>query len=239
MRFREKFWLRKGYLLVKATDDMIRAIERTGATELDFWPVDPRELSGDQRKIVFALCTEICMYYSGFKAKFEVNYYRKALVKLFCDESKLDEFSMRNVDKSTCSELIEFLVEFILENNIPTSRPLGELAESINHYLRMCLVHRKCSICGRPADCHHIDAIGLGGNREKANHLGRRAIALCRGHHSEAHTKGVKTFFALHHLPHGVKLDEYLCGQLGLNVEKEDITCQTKDAATATMMSSC
>jgi hypothetical protein len=145
---------------------------------------------------------------------------RGELTDMFCASNGVDLFSMKNIDMDTCSDFISFLVEFCLENmehGLSTRKPLGKLAEDIDQYLYMCLLHRKCAICGRHADIHHADQIGIGGNRDTTNHAGRRAIALCREHHDEAHRRGVKTFFDLYHLPRGIRLSPYLCAQLGLN----------------------
>lgn len=82
----------------------------------------------------------------------------------------------------------------------------------------MCLEHRKCAICNKPAEVHHVDRIGIGRDREKVVHVGLRAIALCREHHNEAHIRE-KELFEENYI-YGIKLDEYLCRCLSLNTKE-------------------
>jgi len=197
------------------SDELMHDIVRMGATRLGVRPVDPRCHSADQRKKVFALCREIAWHWGWYPEEM-----RAYLMDVFIEKERIEPFSMSDVDMDTCSGFISSIVDHCLEHGVPTKYPLGQYADDIEQYLRLCLLYCKCSICGRDADLHHVDAIQMGHDRNKVNHLGRRAIALCRVHHDEAHAKGVKTFFDLHHLPHGIKLDEYLCDKLGLNTKE-------------------
>jgi hypothetical protein len=216
-----------GVFYIKADNELARTIERMKATQAELRPIDPREHSKDQHGKVFALCSEIADW-SGHQNGDLIHWAwsspeaaRYGLTDLFCAQEGLQRFSMANVDMETCREFITFLVEFCLTHDVPTRQPLGKLTEDTEAYLYMCLLHKKCSLCGKPADLHHVDAIGMGGDRNKTIHIGRRAIALCRTHHDEAHARGVETFFHLHHLPRGIKLSRYLCKQLGLPMKDE------------------
>jgi len=59
---------------------------------------------------------------------------------------------------------------------------------------------KKCIICGKHADIHHLDAIGMGNNRKGYDDSNSRKIGLCREHHSEAHAIGVLKFQQKYHL---------------------------------------
>lgn len=207
-----------GIFYIKASDEFARAIERTGATEAELRPIDPREHSKDQHGKVFALCREIARHWGYLPEEM-----RGILQDKFCEDKWLDPFSMSNVDMDTCSAFIAFLIDHCLEYGVPTKYPLGQYADDIEKYLRACLLRKKCALCGKPADIHHLDAIGMGRNRTEVIHVGMRAISLCRDHHGEAHWRGVKTFLDLYHLPRGIKLDEYLCEKLGLNTENKHL----------------
>jgi len=214
-----------GTLSLSLDEILAHAIERTGAEQVELRLIDPREHSKDQHGKVFALCSEISEW-CGHQHNDLINWawaspesVRYTLTDLFCAQEGLQRFSMANVDMETCREFITYLVDFCLSHDVPTSQPLGKLAEDADEYIYACMLHRKCSLCGRPADIHHIDAIGMGVDRNKTQHIGRRAIALCRVHHDECHNSGIKTFFDLHHLPRGIKLSKYLCAQLGLNTK--------------------
>ena len=114
-----------------------------------------------------------------------------------------------------------YLVRFMLDYDIPSKAPLLNYVDDVQDYLYSCLVSRKCCICGKRADLHHEDAVGAGRDREEIIHEGMLALPLCRFHHTEAHTTGVKTFRDKYHLSEGVVLDKFLCKLYGLNAEEE------------------
>lgn len=68
-------------------------------------------------------------------------------------------------------------------------------------------------------EIHHVDRIGMGRNRNKINHLGLRAIALCRKHHDETEIRE-RELFEENHI-YGIKLDKYLCKVLKLNYKEK------------------
>ena len=53
---------------------------------------------------------------------------------------------------------------------------------------------RICVVCGRRADLHHLDKIGMGNNRNNIDHVGLRVLPLCREHHNEIHMTGDDKF---------------------------------------------
>jgi len=217
-------------LTLQPSTDLSQDLKRTGATQAEIRLLDPRCHSTEQRGKVFALCTEIAEYSSGGgHDKDEVEYIRKTLMRMLCASNGVDEFSMSDVDMTTCSAFISYLVDFCLEHNVPTLLPLINHCDSIERFLWGCLYHRRCAVCGADADVHHLDAVGMGRGRRSINHVGMRAIALCRVHHTQAHKEGVITFFTRHKL-HGIRLDEKLCDRLNLNREEEadeqSVDCQ-------------
>jgi 5-methylcytosine-specific restriction endonuclease McrA len=51
------------------------------------------------------------------------------------------------------------------------------------------IAERGCLVCGRvPADAAHVKSRGAGGGWD------RNLVGLCRTHHTEQHTIGIKTF---------------------------------------------
>ena len=80
----------------------------------------------------------------------------------------------------------------------------------------MCLVHKKCAVCGKRADLHHIDAIGMGNDRNEVQHLGREVLSLCREHHTEIHAIGKAEFMAKYHLNGGITADRTILKIYGL-----------------------
>lgn len=62
-------------------------------------------------------------------------------------------------------------------------------------------------MCGRPGEIHHVDAIGMGRDRNRVDDRRMRKICLCREHHTEAHKIGQPTFMKKYHV-HGIYYEE-------------------------------
>lgn len=166
---------------------------------------DGRKHSRDQHGKVFALIGEIGMW-AGYKASetSEVNadMKRDFLLKRFDDLSAaaIKSFSMSDGDVTTVSLYISHLIDFILEHNIPTKRPITEMCEDIQQAVYSAMMHKRCIVCGKKADLHHVDRVGMGGDRHDMCHIGMRALPLCREHHNEAHQHGDAALMNKYHL---------------------------------------
>lgn len=125
-------------------------------------------------------------------------------------------FSLSNAPMSLVAEFQRYLIDFILSNDVPLSFPLLDYVDDIANYTYMCLIHKKCCICGRRADLHHIDAIGMGNDRTEAHNVGREVMSLCREHHTEIHMIGKAAFMERYHLEGGVTADNTICKIYGL-----------------------
>jgi len=178
---------------------------------------DDREISAQQRKFIYALFRDISNW-SG-----DLPEYVKQLFKMWFEQWKdLDEFSLRDVEKSVAAGLITFMLDFVAEHNVPLSfKPLDALEpEDVAHFEYACLMNKCCVICGKkPSDLHHLDTIGQGVDRRKTNHLKHRAVQLCRIHHNEAHSLGIETFLSKYHI-HGIKIDERIAKVHRLNIKE-------------------
>ena len=155
--------------------------------------IDSRPLSDKQRKCCYALINAIAEWSGSsteeIKEAFKLEFWAEKVDTL---ADKI--FSLANAPMSLIAGFQKFLVNFIITNDVPVKRPLLELVDDIAHYTYMCLIHKKCVICGKKADLHHIDTIGMGNNRNEVEHLGREVMSLCREHHTEMHTIGNKEF---------------------------------------------
>jgi hypothetical protein len=210
-------------LVIEPESDVGRTLRRTGAGEVEFRIKDPREINREQQKKAHALLGEIASFagYDPEDAKAWMKWY-------FCCAENVYPFSLSDVDMSTASAFIDYLVEFCCKHGVPTRNPMQELCDDLERYLYHCLAHRVCSVCqlphrpemNQPVHIHHIDRIGMGGNRETVNHEGRLAVSLCWKHHDECHQQG-DAFFEKHHIPRGIRLDRKLCEILNLNHERE------------------
>ena len=66
-------------------------------------------------------------------------------------------------------------MDFILDWDIPCDVRLLDFVDDVGAYLYACLVNKKCCICGKPADLHHVDHVGAGRDREDIVHEGLEA----------------------------------------------------------------
>lgn len=174
---------------------------------------DGREISAEQRRKIFALVRDISDWCGE-----EPEYIRKFTSFEYRLQNGIEPFSLSNCDMSTAKEYISYLIDFCFNHCVPTRDTLLNRTDDIDKYLYSCLAYRKCAICNAKADVHHIDTVGMGRDRAEIIHLGMEAIALCREHHQEAHTKG-QAFFDNYHI-YGIKLDENLCKILNLRKDR-------------------
>lgn len=125
-------------------------------------------------------------------------------------------FHLSTATVSEASAFITMLVEIIVENGIPTKEPLYQMCEDVEKYVYACLMNKKCCVCGKKADLHHIDQVGMGYNRETKPQLGARVLPLCRVHHNEYHTLGKTEFESRYHVV-PVPMDRRIAGKYNIS----------------------
>ncbi|TOY70750.1 hypothetical protein DIS12_04655 [Leuconostoc citreum] len=204
----------------ESTNQFLSTFQLFKQTLVEIQVRDDREISAQQRKFIYALFRDISNW-SG-----DLPEYVKQLFKMWFEQWKdLDEFSLRDVEKSVAAGLITFMLDFVAEHNVPLSfKPLDALEpEDVVHFEYACLINKCCVICGKkPSDLHHLDTIGQGIDRRKTNHLKHRAVQLCRIHHNEAHTLGIETFLSKYHI-NGIKIDERIAKVHRLNIKDREV----------------
>lgn len=179
---------------------------------------DQDEISSEQRRKIFAICGEIAQW-----SAHDPEYVRKNLTADFLraniERLQLSALSLAisgNCDKGTASLFIDFLINFCLENAVPTSRPLQEYADDLERYTYAALLHKRCVVCGKKADLHHVDQVGMGYNRETKPQIGALVMPLCRAHHQEYHTIGRTAFEERYHaIP--VPMDRRIAGKYNIS----------------------
>lgn len=150
---------------------------------------DGRHISIDQRKKAYATIRDIADY-TGFlpeECKEQMKYMH--IIRTGCEYFSLSDCSM-----DTAREFINTLIEFSLENGIPLSDLGTNRTDDIEKYLYFCIKHKKCCICGKSGEIHHVDAIGMGNDRRKVDDSNHRKMCLCRLHHTIAHQRGMDAF---------------------------------------------
>ena len=201
-----------------ALPDPLRALLRAYHTVEIILP-DGRRISPEQRRKVYALIGEVAEYVDGIRSAGTIESAKKTLKMEFMlsrmEGMERRLFSLSDCDVTTARAFINFLVEFIIENDIPTRVPLIENCEDIAAYVYACLMNKKCAVCGRHADLHHVDVVGMGRDRKEICHIGMRALPLCREHHTEIHSIGQEDFLRRYILE-PVKIDERIADVYGL-----------------------
>lgn len=212
-----------GVATIKATlPNLYHALDRKYG-EVEIILPDGRRISPEQRRKCYALLSEIAEWIDGKQTPETVEDAKQVmkwdfiLKRMESQERQL--FSLSSCDMSTAREFITYLIEFIVKNDIPTKVPLIEQCEDISKYVYACLMNKRCCICGKPADLHHVQSVGSQGYRDKINHIGLEALPLCRIHHTELHKKGNKYFIETYHLQ-PVKIDKKIAKLYKLNAKE-------------------
>lgn len=196
------------YLRVPFDPEYVRQDMR----EAEVFLQDGRRITPEQRRKAWALIGEVAAW-AGYKAseKSSLNaaLKRDFLIKRVDDltAKAIGTFSLSDVDVTTASMYIGFLVDFIMENDVPTRQPITELCEDIQAAVYAAAIHKRCIVCGQKAELHHVDRVGMGRDRHDMCHIGMLALPLCRVHHGEAHQHGDDALMDRYHLE-AVRIDE-------------------------------
>ena len=171
--------------------------------------IDSRPLSDRQRRACYALIGEIAEYTGDSRER------TKDLLKIQFLAEELQGaadsiFSLANAPMSLVCAFQRYLVDFIVGNEIPCSFPLLDYVDDMGGYIYSCLINKKCCVCGKKAELHHVDRVGMGRDRTEIIHEGMEAMPLCREHHTECHTIGQITFNDKYHFDGGIVLDKTL-----------------------------
>jgi len=152
-------------------------------------------ISEDQRKKIYVLFDDIGNYIGD-----SIDSVKIQMKAQFCQESQYDDFSLSNCSRELAGDFIEWMIEFCFRQGIRISEHPMSGFRDVEKYLALCLKQKICCICGKPAEVHHWDAIGRGFDRTKVGDSQNRKIALCREHHTEAHTIGRESFERKYHV---------------------------------------
>ena len=180
--------------------------------------IDSRPLSDKQRRNCYAMIREISNWNGDTPEE------NKKFLKLDFWQGELLQvadtmFSLSDAPMSVVASFQSWLARFIVRNDVPTKKPMLDYIDDVDDYIYACLASKKCVICGKRADLHHVDAVGAGRSRDEIIHEGMLVLPLCREHHAETHTIGRDTFMDKYHI-HGVPADRTVCKIYGLKRQK-------------------
>ncbi len=182
--------------------------------------IDSRPLSDKQRRSCYALIKEIAEFVGEGTDRTKEYMKLKFLAEDF-GETADKIFSLSNAPMSLVCAFQRYLVNFILEWDIPCSFPLLQFVDDVTDYIYHCLINKKCCVCGARSELHHVDAVGMGRDRDEIAHEGMEAMPLCRKHHGECHEMGQRSFNDKYHFDNGVKLDRTLCKIYKIKARRE------------------
>ena len=186
-----------------------------GERQAELFIKDPRGFTVEQRKFFFALLNDIYKE-TGLSIDEMKDYIYSMFRYATGNNISLSNQSVSTVDD--VSYLTNLVLDFIFEHDIPFKDGYEVPPQNIQYFFYKCLMTRTCCNCGRkPADIHHVDAVGMGNNRKKINNSGRRFMALCRVCHTKIHTEGFSEF-TNKRLLMPIKLSDEDLRRLGLNV---------------------
>lgn len=182
---------------------------------IDYEIADTRKARPQQRRLFFALIGDIWNWSGQLTEELKEYFYIQYAIKT---NGKV--ISLKNESKSSVSDvnqLLDLVIDFMFDWNVPFKEGYKLLPKEEEYYLYQCCRHRICTVCGKHADIHHLDTIGMGGNRTKVDHTKRHVIALCREHHQEIETIHNKAFAKKYHVPlEGIMLDEETLRKIGV-----------------------
>jgi hypothetical protein len=180
---------------------------------------DNRHITPEQRRKAWALMTEIAAFQGQDKEDTYAEQ-RSAFTLKHLETLQDGLFHLSTATVTTARAFIAMLVEIIIEYGIPTKEPLYGLCDDIERYVYACAMNKKCAVCGRKTELHHVTAVGMGRNRREIDHIGMQALPLCREHHDEAHRIGNTAFLERYHLV-SIPIDERIAKKYNLGGRKQ------------------
>ena len=182
------------------------------AKEVELRIDDGRRITNDQRRKIYATMRDIADW-MGDMPDFVKTFFKWS----FCGDNEFEDFSLSDVDRETASAFLTYLIDFCIHNNVPCSDPLWDRCDDIERYMYACVMTRTCCITGKKgAQIHHVDRIGMGGNRATMCQVGMRVVPLSADLHTMIHYSGREMeFYKEHHIT-PIALTEKMCEHLKL-----------------------
>ena len=181
---------------VDLTDDALLLLDNGYPLDVNVEIQDGKRITVKQRKKIFALVNDI---------EAHTGQPRQYMREMFIDfitflNGYSKRFSLSDCTRKQASELIDVILAWTFEHDIPLNYKTSDLMKQDQTFLYLATVHRKCVICGRRGELAHYHAVGRGRNRRKIDHTDNKVLALCHFHHKQQHDMGMDSFNAKYHL---------------------------------------
>ena len=198
-----------GTALIRAQIDVGLYVHRK-VKEVYVEPIDSRPLSDKQRRMCYAMIKAIADWSGSssedIKQAFKMEFWAEHVDTL---ADKI--FSLSDAPMSLVAEFQRFLVRFIIENDVPLKFALREYADDIGYYTFMCVLHKKCAVCGKRA----AKLVFLNGMTAAEPEV----ISLCAAHGAELEELGKRDFLGRYHFEGGIAADKTICKLYGVKAK--------------------
>ena len=146
----------EGYLILVPK---VEEIKEFGIKECLVKLLSPYLVTEEQRKKAWVLITDIAEGTNRWgKLKDAVH---KEMKQKFCEQYDVKSFSLSNCSRATATKYIEFLVSYILENNIPSSVLEEDFDDSTSKMMYARFMSDKCMICDNEVTRYYVDDSGI------------------------------------------------------------------------------
>ena len=204
----------KGYIEIEGVNWYEVNKKASGAIVVDIEEKD--HISNEQRRLLYALWRDYEIYTGTPLDAVEAWFKYQYMLERNLDH--LPSLSRGAMTKDMATDFITYTLEYYLNNGIPFAQQNWYKGAHIDRVCYAMLMNRICFACGKEkSDVHHLNGstIGMGGNRNKVNHVGRLVVCLCRKHHGAMHQVGEKEYMDKHvFVP--IKLGEKEVKRLGI-----------------------
>jgi hypothetical protein len=178
-------------LLAVATTLHKDEIERYSSNQglfavIKFW--DSRRITEEQRKMIFATCKDIADYLGDPR-----ELVRYDMISAYVEEAGIEFFSLSDCSLETARGLINYIMDYVMEHDIPLTGQGVDRTDDINKYLYMTIKQSKCCVCGKQGVVYNL--------------INGYKISFCALHHDEAKLKGLQAFEKLYKV-YGLKVKE-------------------------------
>lgn len=176
-------------LIIDAPDPMVSLIRQQDVRQVEIGVDDGRTITVQQRRKIYATLRDIAEHTGYTDAAMKEVMKVEHMFKTGCEY-----FSLGSCSVTQAREFINTLLEYALKEGVIMTESGLQRTDDIDTYLIQCIRYKKCCICGRSGELHHVDAIGMGGDRRHYNDSGNQVMELCREHHTIYHQEGKQKF---------------------------------------------
>lgn len=162
---------------------------------------DGRTITAEQRKKAYATMADIAKWTGEMP-----EIMKEWLKYLHIARTGSEYFSLSDCSVDTAREFINTILDYALEMGIELTDFAVNRTDDTSRYLYSCMKNKRCAVCGRDGEVHHVDTIGMGNDRRKVDDSKYRKICLCRKHHTEIHTIGTGVFEQKYHV-YGIEVE--------------------------------